>query len=335
MTKTALIIGLSSQDGSYLADLLLHKNYRVVGTIRRSTSIVRENIRHLYGRVQIAAADLLDPESLNALVEASQPDEIYNFGAQSVPADSWSQPLYTAHTTGVGVVSLLEAARRFAPRARIYQATSREIYGGLTADFANESTPLSANNPYGAAKAYAHMMVKCYRDSYGLFVVSGIAFNHESPRRSLHFVTRKISASVACLKNRVNEPPLDESGRLLVADDGKLHLGRLDARRDWGYAPEFVDAMWRMLQRDEPQDYIIATGTSFSVQDACRMAFEHVGMDWEDWVAPDQALMRPTEIGVLSGDYQKAHEELGWEPHTKLPELMRLMVDADLQRFRQ
>jgi GDPmannose 4,6-dehydratase len=334
LPKTALIIGVSSQDGSYLADLLLEKGYSVTGTIRHSTSNVKENIRHLIGRISIEAADLLDGESLVHVIKKHRPDEIYNIGAQSIPADSWTHPYYTGEITGLGVVRVLEAVRHHAPEAKVYQATSREIFGGIKAERANESTLVDANNPYGIAKAYAHMMTRCYRESYDLFTCSGILFNHESPRRSLHFVTRKVTAAVACIKNGVAHPPLDELGRPLISDDRKLHLGFLDSTRDWGYAREYVEAMWLMLQNPTPRDYVIGTNTSHTVRELCRIAFSHVGLNWEEHVVSDHALLRPTEITDLKGDYSLARAELGWEPRTSFEELITLMVDADLERFR-
>lgn len=333
MPKTALIIGVTSQDGSYLADLLLAKGYRVVGTVRRSTTFHRENIAHLIGKITIEAADLIDAESIARIIRETRPAEVYNIAAQSVPADSWSHPYYTGEVTGLGVLRVLESVRIFAPEARVYQATSREIFGNIEAESANESTPIDANNPYGIAKAYAHMMVGCYRESYGLFACGGILFNHESPRRSLHFVTRKISAAVACIKNRVQRPPLDELGQPLVTPEGKLRLGFLDSHRDWGYAPEYVDVMWRMLQNSTPKDYVIGTNTSYTVRDFCRVAFAYVGLNWEDHVETSERLMRPTEIKKLAGDYTLAQRELGWTPRTSFTELVNIMVDADLKRF--
>lgn len=333
MQKTALIVGVSSQDGSYLADLLLEKGYRVVGTIRRSSVLYRENLAHLYGKIRIEAADLTDGESIARVVIECQPDEVYNIAAQSVPADSWSHPLYTGEVTALGLIRVLEAVRKHAPKARVYQATSREIFGNIKAECATEETPVDANNPYGIAKAYSHMMVNCYRESYGMFVCGGILFNHESPRRGLHFVTRKITAAVACIKNGVKNPPLDECGRPLVTAEGKLQLGLLDAKRDWGYAKEYVEAMWLMLQQRDPQNYVIGTNSTHSVQNCCEIAFAHVGLDWSKHVQSDNALMRPTEITELKGDYSKAKRELGWEPRTSFTELIQLMVDADLKRF--
>lgn len=334
MAKRAMIVGVTSQDGSYLADLLLAKNYEVIGTLRRSTSFSRENILHLQGKIIIEAADLIDAESLVHLVKKHKPDEVYNIAAQSVPADSWTHPIYTGEVTGLGIVRLLEAVRNHAPDARVYQATSREIYGNIQAEAATEETPIDANNPYGIAKAYAHMMVRCYRESYGMFACGGILFNHESPRRSLHFVTRKITAGVACIKNKVENPPINELGHPLVDKEGRIHLGMLDAKRDWGYAKEYVEAMWLMLQNDAPRDYVIGTNTTHSVRDVCRIAFSHVGLDWEDHVVSDERLLRPTEITELQGDSSLAKKELGWEPRTSFEELIQLMVDADLERFR-
>jgi GDPmannose 4,6-dehydratase len=234
--------------------------------------------------------------------------------------------------TALGAVRVLEAARLYAPNARVYQATSREIYGNITG-VATDATPIDANNPYGIAKAYAHMMTRCYRESYGLFACAGVLFNHESPRRSLHFVTRKITAAAACIKNGVKTPPLDELGNPLVSADHKVALGWLESERDWGYAQEYVDAMWRMLQNDQPRDYVIGTRVSHTVRDVCQIAFAHVGLDWADHVITNEKLLRPTEIAALVGDYSLAERELGWRPQTSFADLIRLMVDADLERF--
>ncbi len=334
MAKNALIIGVSSQDGSYLADLLLEKGYNVYGTIRRSTNFYQENIKHLLGKIHIIAADLTDPESIIQAVKQSKPDEVYNIAAQSVPADSWSHPYYTGEVTALGPVRVFEAVRHFAPNAKVYQATSREIFGNIDAESATENTPLDANNPYGIAKAYAHMMVNCYRESYGMFIVGGILFNHESPRRSLHFLTRKVTAAVACIKNEVKQMPVNEIGDPLISEDGKLHLGLLDAKRDWGYAKEYVEAMWLMLQQEKPKDYIIGTNTTNTVRDVCKIAFDHVGLNYEDYVKTSEKLLRPTEIKELKGDYSAAKKDLGWEPKTSFEDLIKLMVDADLQRFK-
>ena len=334
MAKKALIIGVSSQDGSYLAELLLDKGYDVTGTIRHTTNFYQENITHLYGKIKIEYVDLIDSESIANAVRKNKPDEIYNIAAQSIPADSWVQPFYTGEVTALGPVRVMEAVRHNAPNARFYQATSREIYGNIHAEAATEDMLCDANNPYGIAKAYAHMMVRCYRESYDMFACGGILFNHESPRRSLHFVTRKISAAVACIKNGVKNPPLNELGEPLVDSKGKLHLGDLDAKRDWGYAKDYVEAMWLMLQNKKPTDYVIGTNTMHSVRDACKFAFNHVGLNWENHVVSNEKLLRPTEIKDLKGDYSKAKKELGWEPKTSFEELMKIMVEADLERFK-
>ncbi|KKS94739.1 MAG: GDP-mannose 4,6-dehydratase [Candidatus Collierbacteria bacterium GW2011_GWC2_43_12] len=330
--KTAVIVGVSSQDGSYLAELLLEKGYKVVGTIRRSTAMVHENIEHLKGKIILEAADLIDQESLNRVMIKYQPDEVYNIAAQSVPGDAWSHPFYTGEVTALGPVRVFEAVRHFAPHAKVYQATSREILGGVKGvDRANESTPLFANNPYGIAKAYAHMMINCYRESYGMFVCGGILFNHESPRRSLHFVTRKISMGVACIKLGIQNPPVNELGEPMVDAQGRIHLGDLNAMRDWGYSKDYVEAMWLMLQQEKPKDYVIGTDTNYSIKDACKAAFDHVGMNWEDHVMSNERLLRPTEITDMRGDYSLAKKELGWEPKVFMKELMEIMVDADIE----
>ncbi len=330
--KTAVIVGVSSQDGSYLAELLLSKGYKVVGTIRRTTSMVHENIERLKGKIILETSDLIDPESLNKVMITHQPDEVYNIASQSVPGDAWDHPFYTGEVTALGPVRVFEAVRHFCPKARVYQASSREIFGGVTGvDRADESTPIFANNPYGIAKAYAHMMVDCYRQSYGMFVCAGILFNHESPRRSLHFVTRKISMGVACLKLGIKNPPVNELGEPLIDSAGKLHLGDLSAMRDWGYSKDYVEAMWLMLQQDEPKDYIIGTDTNYSIKDACQAAFDHVGLNWEEHVISNQKLIRPTEITEMRGDFSLAKKELGWEPKVFMKELMEIMVDADIE----
>ncbi len=327
--KTALVTGITGQDGSYLADLLLEKGYRVIGLARRSTNYRYPNIDHLIGKITLEYGDLMDGDRLCSLVQKYQPDEVYNIAAQSVPADSWTQPIVTAEITAVGVVRMLEAVLRHKPDARFYQATSREIFGGVPYEVCDEDTPFSANNPYGIAKQYAHLMTVNYRQSYGLFACGGILFNHESERRSLHFVTRKVTMAAACIKLGIKNPPLNELGEPLV-QHGKLRIGNLDAVRDWGYAKEYVEAMWLMLQNDQPRDYVIGTNTIYTVRDLCRVAFEQVGLNWENHVECDQRFMRPTEIAASRGDYSRAKRELGWEPHTNFEELIRLMVNSDL-----
>ena len=330
--KTALITGVTGQDGSYLAELLLDKGYKVIGVSRRSTHYRHENIDHLGGRLILEYGDLIDAASIERLVAEYQPDEVYNIAAQSVPADSWTQPIVTAEITAVGTLRVLEAVRKNKPDARFYQATSREIYGGVDQEIIDESAPLGANNPYGVAKLYAHLMVETYRQSYDMFACGGILFNHESPRRSLHFVTRKVTMAVACIKCGVKNPPLNEAGEPLVKD-GKLHLGNLDAERDWGHAQEYVEAMWLMLQQDEPENYIIATNRSNTLRELCDVAFAHAGLDWQEHVDTDERFMRPTEIAASRGDFSKAKAKLGWSPKISFEELIRLMVDADIARL--
>jgi GDPmannose 4,6-dehydratase len=330
--KVALITGITGQDGSYLAEFLLEKGYEVVGLVRRSTHYHYENIDHLAGQVTLEYGDLIDANSIERVLDEHRPAEVYNLAAQSVPADSWRQPLVTAEITAVGLVRILEALRKLGLDARFYQATSREIYGGVQQEVVDETTPFLANNPYGAAKLYAHLMVRIYRQSFDMFTCGGILFNHESPRRSLHFVTRKVTMGVACIHLGIKDPPVNEAGEPLVSG-GKLRLGNLDAVRDWGYAKEYVEAMWLMLQHEEPQDYVIATNTAYTIRDLCDVAFSHVGLDWREHVETDARFMRPTEIAASRGDYSKARSELGWEPRMRFRELIELMVDEDVRRL--
>jgi GDPmannose 4,6-dehydratase len=330
--QIALITGITGQDGSYLAEFLLEKGYKVVGLARRSTHYHYENIEHLTGKISLEYGDLIDANTIEHIIAAYQPGEIYNLAAQSVPADSWRQPIVTGEITALGPVRVLEAVRKLKPEARFYQATSREIYGGLRQEVIDEATPLLANNPYGVAKLYAHLMVETYRQSYDLFACSGILFNHESPRRSLHFVTRKVTMAVACIHLGIKQPPLNELGQPLVMK-GKLKLGNLEAVRDWGYAKEYVEAMWLMLQQERPQDYVIATNRANTIRDLCEVAFSHVGLDWQAHVEADDRFMRPTEIAASRGDYAKAKAELGWQPRTYFEDLIKLMVEADIRRL--
>lgn len=330
--KVALITGITGQDGSYLAEYLLEKGYEVVGMSRRSTHYHYENIDHLVGKFNLEFGDLIDPHTIDYLIAKYQPDEVYNLAAQSVPADSWTHPIVTAEITAVAPVRVMEALRRHKPEARFYQATSREIFGGAADEEVDENTPMLANNPYGVAKLYAHMMVSTYRDSYDMFACGGILFNHESPRRSLHFVTRKVTMGVACIKLGIKNPPVNEAGEPLV-QNGKLRMGNLDAVRDWGYAKEYVEAMWMMLQQDKPSDYIIATNTVYTVRDLCRCAFSRAGLDWEEHIEVDERFIRPTEIAASRGDYSKAEAELGWKPRTSFEDLINLMVDEDIKRL--
>ncbi|MCY3907330.1 MAG: GDP-mannose 4,6-dehydratase [Anaerolineaceae bacterium] len=330
MARTAFITGITGQDGSYLAELLLEKGYRVVGLARRSTNYHYPNIAHLAGRIELEYGDLLDAAALAAIIQRQRPDEVYHLAAQSVPGDSWSQPLVTGEITALGTVRMLEAVRQHKPDARFYQATSREIYGGVPVEVVDEDTPFHANNPYGIAKLYAHQMAVNYRESWDMFVCAGMLFNHESPRRGLHFVTRKVTMGAACIHLGIEEPPLNEAGQPLV-QDGQLQIGNLDAWRDWGYAKEYVEAMWLMLQQDEARDYVIGTNTACSIRDLCRVAFAHVGLDWEQHVVSADQFLRPTEIFAQRGNPARAKADLGWEPRVGFEELIRMMVDADLE----
>ena len=315
-SPTALITGITGQDGSYLADLLLEKGYEVHGMVRRSSTEAFDRLSHIRDRVTLHTGDLLDQRSLQDVLRAVEPDEIYNLAAMSFVAASWNQPVLTAEFSGTGVTRMLEAMREAAPGARFYQASSSEMFGKVREVPQNESTPFYPRSPYGVAKAYGHFITVNYRESYDLFACSGILFNHESRRRGLEFVTRKVTYHAAAIKLGIQD---------------KVHLGNLDARRDWGYAKDYVEAMWMMLQRDEPDDFVIATGKDNSVRDLVEIAFGHLGLDWEDHVELDPALLRPAEVDHLIGDYSKAKAKLGWEPRTSFEELIKLMVDSDME----
>jgi GDPmannose 4,6-dehydratase len=316
--RRALITGVTGQDGSYLAELLLDKGYEVSGTVRRSSTESSDRIDHLRGRVHLLQADLLDQASLQTALQTAQPHEVYNLGAQSFVPTSWSQPVLTAEFTATGVTRLLEAIRAVDPSIRFYQASSSEMFGKVLEVPQNEQTPFYPRSPYGVAKVYGHFITVNYRESYGLYAVSGILFNHESPRRGLEFVTRKISDGVARIK-------------LGLANE--LRLGNLDAERDWGFAGDYVEAMWLMLQQQEPSDYVIATGETHSVRECVEVAFAHAGLDHERYVVIDPAFLRPAEVDQLIGDPARARADLGWEPRTSFRELVEMMVDADIARL--
>ena len=315
--RRALITGITGQDGSYLAELLLAKGYTVSGVVRRSSTESFERIAHLEGSVELLQADLLDQVSLQEAVRTSRPDELYNLAAQSFVPTSWSQPVLTAEFTAVGVTRMLEAVRSVDPSIRIYQASSSEMFGKVQQVPQNEDTPFYPRSPYGVAKAYGHFIAVNYRESYDMYAVSGILFNHESPRRGLEFVTRKISDGVA---------------RIKLGRASELRLGNLDAQRDWGFAGDYVRAMWMMLQQDTPADYVIATGITHTIRRACEVAFEHVGLDWEKHVVIDKRFLRPAEVDLLVGDASKARRELGWKPTVTFEQMMASMVDADIAR---
>ena len=319
--KRALITGITGQDGSYLAELLLSKGYEVHGLIRRSSTINTSRIDHIYqdphesgARLFLHYGDLTDGSRLVTLLDQIRPDEVYNLAAQSHVRVSFDEPEYTGDTTGMGSIRLLEAIRMIGLQCRFYQASSSEMFGA-TPPPQDENTPFYPRSPYGVAKVYSYWITRNYREAYGMFAVNGILFNHESPRRGDTFVTRKITRAVA---------------RIAAGTQTELYMGNLDSVRDWGYAPEYVEAMWRMLQHDEPTDYVVATGTNYTVKDFLQLSFEHVGLDWEKYVKFDERYLRPTEVDALVGDASKAAELLGWVPKVLTPELARIMVDADV-----
>jgi GDPmannose 4,6-dehydratase len=316
VSKRALITGITGQDGSYLAEFLLDQGYEVVGMLRRSSTINFERIAHIQDRLTLVPGDLLDEVSMINLLREHRPTEVYNLAAQSFVQTSWGQPVLTGETTALGVTRVLDAIRIVDPEIHFYQASSSEMFGKVREVPQNETTPFYPRSPYGVAKVYGHWITVNYRESYGLHASSGILFNHESPRRGLEFVTRKVSYGVA---------------RIKLGLDDKLHLGNLDAQRDWGYAADYVRAMWMMLQRDQPGDFVVATGETHAVRQLCEAAFDHVGLDWRRHVEVDEQYMRPAEVDVLVGDASRAQTELGWKRDVDFDGLVSMMVDADLQ----
>jgi GDPmannose 4,6-dehydratase len=317
---TALITGITGQDGSYLAEFLLSKGYQVIGMVRRSSTVTFERIQHIQDDITIAQGDLHDQSSLVSIIETYQPDEVYNLAAQSFVPTSWSQPVLTGEATALGVTRLLEAIRLVKPETRFYQASSSEMFGKVREVPQRETTPFHPRSPYGVAKVYGHMITVNYRESYGMYAVSGILFNHESPRRGLEFVTRKITYGAARIK-------------LGLANE--LRLGNLEARRDWGFAGDYVQGMWLMLQQEEAEDYVLGTGVTHSVRDFCELAFSHLGLDYRKYVVQDARFFRPAEVDLLVADPTKAHQKLGWRPTVSFEELVQMMVEADLKRVAQ
>ena len=314
--KKALITGITGQDGSYLAEFLLLKGYEVYGMVRRSSTINYERISHIQDRLKLMQGDLLDQNSLIEALKISEPDEVYNLGAQSFVPTSWNQPVLTGEFTALGVTRMLEAIRTVNPKIRFYQASSSEMFGKIQETPQNEKTPFYPRSPYGVAKVYGHWITVNYRESYRIFCCSGILFNHESPRRGLEFVSRKVTSAAAKIKLGLQK---------------ELRMGNLDAHRDWGFAGDYVEAMWLMLQQNEPEDFVIATGISHSVQDLIQAAFDHLGLDWEEYVKIDPKLLRPAEVDYLVGDAKKAKAKLGWQPKVTFEELIKMMTDSDLQ----
>jgi len=315
---TALVTGITGQDGSYLAELLLSKGYRVVGIVRRSSTTPYERIAHLVDKIELVSADLLDQTSLTDVVGDCAPDEIYNLAAQSFVQTSWSQPVLTGEFTALGVTRVLEAVKKAAPKARFYQASSSEMFGKVVETPQRESTPFYPRSPYGVAKVYGHWITVNYRESFDMFATSGILFNHESPRRGVEFVTRKISDGVA---------------RIKLGMAKELHLGNLEAQRDWGFASDYVEAMWRMLQQEQAGTYVVGTGETHTVREFCQIAFGHVGLDYNDHVVQDQRFYRPAEVDLLVADPSLARSVLGWEPSITFKELVTMMVDTDIARL--
>ncbi len=319
MAPRALITGITGQDGSYLAEFLLTKGYEVHGMVRRSSEEKFERIAHIRTKVTLHQGDLLDQYSITSMLAKVEPHEVYNLAAQSFVPTSWSQPLLTGEFTALGVTKVLEAIRHAAPATRFYQASSSEMFGRVRETPQTEDTPFYPRSPYGVAKVYGHFITVNYRESFNLFAVSGILFNHESPRRGLEFVTRKVTDGVARIRLGLNDT---------------LRLGNLDAKRDWGFAGDYVEAMWRMLQRDEARDYLVATGETHTVREVCEIAFARADLDWQKHVVVDPAFIRPAEVDLLVGDPSRAQRDLAWEPKVNFKQLIEMMVDADLERLR-
>lgn len=318
MSKSALITGISGQDGSYLAEFLLSKGYRVFGLVRRNSTVFFERLSHFQNDIELLPGDLLDQNSLITAVRQSQPDEVYNLASQSFVPTSWNQPVLTGEFTALGVTRILDAIREVNPQIRFYQASTSEMFGMVRESVQNEETHFYPRSPYGVAKLYGHWITVNYRESYGLFACSGILFNHESPRRGLEFVTRKVSYSVA---------------RIKLGLQRTLKIGNLEAERDWGFAGDYIEAMWMMLQQEEPKDYVIATGVTRSVRALLEVAFAHVGLDYRSHIEIDPSMVRPAEVHHLCGDYSRAARELGWKPKTSFEQLVAMMVDADIARL--
>ena len=318
--RRALITGVTGQDGSYLAELLLEHEYEVIGMVRRSSTLNFERVAHIQDKITLVPGEILDEVSILNVLKEHQPSEVYNLAAQSFVQTSFSQPVFTGEATALGVTRVLDAIRLTNPEIRFYQASSSEMFGKVKEVPQTEQTPFHPRSPYGVAKVYGHWITVNYRESYGLHATSGILFNHESPRRGLEFVTRKVTNAAA---------------RIAIGHEREVHLGNLDATRDWGFAGDYVRAMWLMLQQDKPDDFVVATGETHSVRELCELAFEHVGLDWEDHVKVDDQFFRPAEVDALVGDATKARTVLGWKPEVDFADLVKMMVDADLATLRR
>lgn len=332
--KKALITGVTGQDGSYLAEFLLDKGYAVSGLVRKTSHFKYANIGHIQHRLNLIYADLLDPVSLTSAVKAAMPDEVYNLAAQSSPGESFKQPIHTAEITAIGAHRVLDAVKDICPKAKFYQASSSEMYGWVKEIPQNEETPFNPANPYAVAKLYAFNMSKIYRESYNMFITNGILFNHESPRRGMGFVTQKVAYAAACAKLGIKTSEhMNEEGEPIVKNR-KVALGNLEAKRDWGYAGDFVEAMWLMMQAKKPDDFVVATNETHTIEELCEEAFSYVGRDYKKYVFVDERFVRPTETGPLIGDYAKVKRELGWEPKTTFKKLVAMLVDAHIARLK-
>jgi len=330
--KKALITGITGQDGSYLAEFLLNKGYKVSGMVRQTSALLYPG--RIQQRLELIQGDLLDPVSIREIIQKTQPDEVYNLASQSHPSESFKQPIHTAEITAIGAHRVLDAVLDVCPKARFYQASSSEMFGWVKEIPQNEDTSFNPANPYAASKLYAFNLTKIYRESYKMFAANGILFNHESPRRHLGFVTQKVSYAAACAKLGVkNSEHLNEEGEPIMKN-GKVSLGNLDAKRDWGFAGDYIRSMWMILQHNKPDDFVVATGETHTIRDLCKEAFKYVGEDWQDFVVVDKRFVRPTETGPLIGDYSKAKKELGWEPEVSFKQLVQIMVDANIARLK-
>ena len=334
-SKTALITSISGQDGSYLAELLVKKNYNVIGLVRKTSNRLFDNISHIQGDLKLIQADLLDSVALvNALRQIKNLDEVYNLASQSSPGESFRQPVHTAEITAIGAQRMMETVHDLFPEARFYQASSSEMFGWVKKVPQNEETPFNPANPYAAAKLYAHNIAKIYRKSYGMFISCGILFNHESPRRGLGFVTQKVTYAAACAKLGIKTSIyVNEEGEPIFSN-GKVRMGNLDAVRDWGYAGDYVEAMWKMLQLKKADDFVVGTGEAHTVQDLSKESFKYVGLDWKKYVEVDERFVRPTETGPLVADSSKAKKILGWKPRIKFPKLVKILVDSHIARLK-
>jgi GDPmannose 4,6-dehydratase len=332
MSKKALITGITGQDGSYLTELLLEKGYEVAGIIRRLSIPNTRNIEHLLGKIKLYDGDLLDQGSIDRAVRDFMPDEVYNLAAQSFVKTSWQQPILTGEITGLGANRVLEAIRNLKPDAKFYQASSSEMYGNNPIEFLDENSPMLPTSPYAIAKLYAHNITSNYKESFGMFTVNGILFNHESPRRGIEFVTRKITYAVACIKAGIKNSKMSNEEKEPLVKDGKIKFGNLDSKRDWGFAKDYVEMMWLMMQQENPEDYVIATGVTHSIKGFLSMAFKYIGIEnWEDYIEIDQKFKRPSDLVYLRGNASKAEKNLGWKPKTDLQELIKLMIESDLE----